>query len=162
MLGGSHSDVLNGGAGDDLLSGGAGDDVITGGAGDDLMTGGSGDDIMLGGAGDDLILGGSGDDILQGGAGDDLMIGGSGSDTFVFTGGGGNDVVLDFTLGEDMLSISKGINGTGIESADDVASHATQVGANTVIDLGNGDSITLNNVDAEDVQDNPDSFFSVQ
>ena len=51
---------------------------------------------------------------------------------------------------------------TGIETADDVAARATQVGANTVIDLGNGDSITLNNVDAEDIQDDPDSFFSVQ
>ena len=108
------------------------------------------------------ILGGAGDDVLEGGAGDDVLSGGSGADTFVFSGGGGNDVVLDFQAGEDMLSISSNINDTGIETADDVAARATQVGANTVIDLGNGDSITLNNVDAEDIQDDPDSFFSVQ
>ncbi|HCW68959.1 MAG TPA: hemolysin expression modulating protein, partial [Thalassospira lucentensis] len=112
--------------------------------------------------GNDVLLGGSGDDVLEGGAGDDILSGGSGGDTFVFSGGGGNDVVLDFQAGEDMLSISSNINDTGIEGADDVAARATQVGANTVIDLGNGDSITLNNVDAEDVQDDPDSFFSVQ
>jgi hypothetical protein len=69
--------------------------------------------------------------------------------------------VLDFKAGEDILQISKGINGSEIASAEDVASQATQVGANTVIDLGNGDTITLVNVNADDVQANPSDFFSV-
>ncbi|PKR54541.1 hemolysin expression modulating protein, partial [Thalassospira marina] len=110
----------------------------------------------------DLMMGGAGDDVINGGAGDDLLVGGAGHDNFVFSGGGGNDVVLDFQVGEDMLSISKGINDTDISSADDVAARATQDGANTVVDLGNGDSITLNNVDVDDVQDHPDHFFNVQ
>jgi hypothetical protein len=36
-----------------------------------------------------------------------------------------------------------------------------QVGANTVVDLGNGDTITLVNVDADDVNTNPADYFSV-
>ena len=79
----------------------------------------------------------------------------------MFTGGGGNDVVLDFQAGEDLLQISQNINGTDITSADDLAARATQVGSNTVIDLGNGDSITLANVNADDVHTNPNSYFVI-
>ncbi len=80
---------------------------------------------------------------------------------FVFAGGGGNDVVLDFTPGEDILQISSGINGQDIQSPDDLASRVTQVGENVVVDLGHGDSVTLVNTNSEDVQANPDSYFTV-
>jgi Ca2+-binding RTX toxin-like protein len=134
---------------------------LLGGAGNDALDGGSGADLLQGGAGDDILRGGSGADTIDGGAGDDLLAGGAGGDTFVFTGGGGNDVVLDFKPGQDLLQISKGINGTDIATADDLAGRVQQVGDNTVIDLGHGDTITLVNVDAEDVNSNPGDYFSI-
>jgi hypothetical protein len=79
----------------------------------------------------------------------------------VFTGGGGNDVVLDFKAGQDILQISKGINGTDIATVDDLAGRVQQVGENTIVDLGNGDSITLVNVNTDDVTSNPTDYFSV-
>ena len=99
--------------------------------------------------------------MLFGGAGNDILHGGAGSDTFVFEGGGGNDVVLDFEAGSDMLQIASDINGTGISSAEDVAARATTVGGKTVVDLGNGDTLTLVGVSAEDVQADPNSYFTV-
>ena len=86
---------------------------------------------------------------------------GSGGDTFLFTGGGGNDVVLDFKVGQDILQISKGINGTDIASVEDLTSRVHQVGSNTLVDLGNGDSVTLVNVNADDVNSNPSDYFFV-
>ena len=59
------------------------------------------------------------------------------------------------------LQITKGINGTDIESAEDLASRVQQVGSNTIVDLGNGDTITLVNVNADDVNSNPNDYFSV-
>ena len=99
--------------------------------------------------------------MLFGGAGNDVLQGGAGHDTFVFAGGGGNDVVLDFEAGSDMLQIASDINGTGVHSAEDVAARATTVGGNTVIDLGHGDTVTLVGVTADDVQADPHSYFSV-
>ncbi|PLU63422.1 hemolysin expression modulating protein, partial [Sinorhizobium medicae] len=80
---------------------------------------------------------------------------------FVFDGGGGNDVILDFTPGEDVLQISKGINGLDVTAPEDLASRITQVGGNVVIDLGHGDTLTLVNADAEDIQAHPENYFTV-
>jgi len=170
IYGGDHSDTIDGGNGDDQLDGGTGNDVITGGdggdalvggSGNDSLDGGSGDDVLSGGTGHDVLMGGDGNDTLDGGAHADTMTGGGGNDTFVFTGGGGQDVIVDFSAGDDIMEIAKNINGTTITTADDVAARATQVGSDTVVDLGNGDTITLHNVNADDVQADPSSYFSV-
>ena len=112
--GGKGDDRLQGDSGDDLIGGGKGDDRLLGGAGDDLIRGGKGDDRLLGGAGDDFIWGGKGDDRLQGGVGDDLIWGGKGDDRFVFRLGDGDDVILDFDPGTDVLHLP----GTATESED--------------------------------------------
>ena len=155
------NDILFGDAGNDVLSGGDGNDVLFGGAGDDVLQGGAGSDLLFGGEGNDILLGGDGNDILDGGAGDDILIGGAGSDVFLFNGGGGNDVILDFNPGEDILQIQQGINGLDVNSADDLADRVTQVGGNVVVDLGNGDTVTLVNTSAEDIQAHPDQYFTV-
>ena len=80
---------------------------------------------------------------------------------FVFNGGGGQDVVLDFEPGSDLLQIAANINGLEVSTASDLAANVSSVDGNTVIDLGNGDSVTLVGVDASDVQDNPDSYIVV-
>ncbi len=129
--------------------------------GNDILHGGSGNDVLAGGNGADVMFGGAGDDILRGGNGNDTLTGGAGADTFVFRGGGGQDVVMDFNKGEDILLVSRNINGLQVTSADDLASRVVDSGGHAVIDLGNGDTITLMNVSAADIQQNPQAFFAI-
>lgn len=102
-----------------------------------------GDDILSGGAGEDFIDGGRGNDVLDGGADNDRLEGGSGRDTFLFRRGTGSDIVADFAAGVEggeLLDISDfGI--TGIDQLE-----LEEDGPNTVIDLGDGDLITLEGV----------------
>jgi hypothetical protein len=79
----------------------------------------------------------------------------------VFSGGGGQDVVLDFNPGSDLLQIAQNINGLEVNTPADLTDHISDVDGNAVIDLGNGDSVTLVGVDATDVQENPDTYIIV-
>lgn len=111
---------------------------------DDLLLGNFVANELTGGDGNDVLFGDDGNDFLIGGIGDDLLSGGSGNDTFVFRTGHGADEINDFTAGagtEDIIFFDNGSNGPN--SFADVLSAASQVGADTVIDLGGGDSITL-------------------
>ncbi|WP_037306715.1 CHRD domain-containing protein [Ruegeria halocynthiae] len=102
-----------------------------------------GDDILSGGAGEDFIDGGRGNDVLDGGTDNDRLEGGSGRDTFVFRRGTGSDIVADFTAGieeGELLDVSD----FGVTSLEQL--NIEQDGENTVIDLGNGDLITLEGV----------------
>jgi len=159
--GGNGSDFVSGLGGDDALFGGNGKDGVSGDADNDYVVGGNAKDVLSGGSGDDYLNGGNGADYLDGGSGDDQLVGGQGGDTFVFTGGGGQDLVMDFQKGLDTLQIARNINGLDIASADDLAARVTSVDGKAVIDLGNGDSITLQGVSAADVQADPDAFFTV-
>jgi Ca2+-binding RTX toxin-like protein len=152
IQGGGDFDVVNGNKGDDLIDGGsggndwlfggqgndritahAGDVVINGNKGDDTVAGGSGDDIVRGGQGGDLVMGGGGNDQIYGDLGDDTLTGGQGADVFHFATGGGHDLVTDFNPAQgDRIQIDDGAPYT-----------VTQVGPDTVIDLGNGDQLTL-------------------
>ncbi|GEM_PF-2750454 len=88
---------VEGTAGDDELNGTLGDDVIIGDAGNDTLMGFSGNDIFDAGDGDDIISGGAGNDILHIGSGADIVLADAG------TSGEGNDVIRDFTVGEDTI-----------------------------------------------------------
>ena len=98
-----NSDLLRGQDKDDWLSGGAGEDWMFGGAGDDLIEGGERDDELHGEAGHDALFGGAGADLLDGGAGEDLLLGGEGPDLYLFTPGGGHDLVLNDTQGQNRV-----------------------------------------------------------
>ena len=88
-------------------------------------------------------------DVLEGGAGNDTLLGLDGVDTFRFAGDAtGNDVVLDFDIGVDQIDL---VGVTGLSTFDDVSAAATQVGADTVIALPDGGSITLRNVVATEL-----------
>ncbi len=129
FYGGAGNDELNGQAGNDLLvdtrgnnslSGGAGNDTVIGGGGTLNAQGGSGNDTLIGGIGNDVLNGGAGNDTLRGdptgsfiagndrliaGSGNDVLEGGGGSDTFVFDRTNGDNRILDFERGVDMIDL---------------------------------------------------------
>ena len=102
-------------------------------------------DTLLGSIGNDILNGGnSGNDTLDGRGGNDNLTGGAGADTFVYAIGGGTDFITDFSHAQgDRIDVT-GV--PGIFSLAEIQSHATQQGVNTVINFGNGDIITLQNV----------------
>jgi Ca2+-binding RTX toxin-like protein len=160
LEGGKGNDKLYGDRGDDKLDGGDGNDSLWGGNGNDRLEGGKGNDMLSGNLGDDTLRGGEGMDRLLGGLGIDIMTGGEGRDTFVFHFGDGADIITDFSgsrgRGEgghggrhggddyrygDLIEISGDL--TGFDAFADILAHASQVGDNTVIDFGSGDTLTL-------------------
>ena len=100
ILGGSKNDTIIAGIKASTLSGGAGDDSITGSVEGDSISGGNGADILYGLAGDDTLFGGAGADTIYGGAGNDV---------FVYNSGNGNDVIMDYEVG-DVIRLGKGVN----------------------------------------------------
>ena len=134
LLGGNGNDSLNGGAGNDKLSGGNGKDTLLGDAGNDSLVGGADDDKLSGGDGTDTLLGGTGNDSLSGGAGNDKLSGGDGKDTLfggtgndTLTGGkgadlfvysAGNDVITDYSEGEDKISLGAAISSVSLSGND--------------------------------------------
>jgi len=99
------------------------------------------DNLVMSTIGNDQLFGKKGDDTLAGDHGKDIMTGGAGNDTFNFNTGDGKDTITDF-------------DADGGAGAQDFI-HATfadvttieQVGLNTVIHFGVGDSLTLLGVD---------------
>lgn len=176
LIAGAGDDTLSGGDGHDTLIGGAGADSLTGGAGldwasyassttalnvdlalrsrfsgdalGDVLTGienllgGSANDTLRGSDGTNILSGAAGQDILWSYAGNDRLIGGSGADVFEYRTGYDADVIVDFTSGVDRLRFSR-FDDMGVAG---VLSKARQVGANVLFDFGNGDTLTLLNV----------------
>lgn len=115
-------------------------------------TGSIHDDILRGNSGDNKLYGRDGNDVLEGGDGRDRLQGGSGTDEFRFERGDGKDVINDFADGEDFISSSL------VKSARDFARlDIRQAGADTVIDFGQGDAITIEDFKARDLE--VDSFM---
>ncbi len=125
----------------------------TGDSGNDTLSGDDGVNGLYGLAGDDTLDGRGGDDVLEGGSGDDTMTGGLGDDSFVFADGHGNDIVTDFLAGAaggDIIDLRRL---TAAASFTDVMAAAAQVGDDTVIDFGDGNSITLLGVDSAQLEE---------
>jgi Ca2+-binding RTX toxin-like protein len=61
--------------------------------GQDVWQGGSGGDVITATAANETVTGLGGNDTLDGGAGNDTLIGGTGTDVYLFSAGGGSDVV---------------------------------------------------------------------
>ncbi len=130
------NDTLIGGKGQDTLLGGIGNDTLNGGDNIDGIQGGDGDDIMNGGAGTDTLLGGAGIDTINGGADNDRINGGSQTDIFLFDTGFGNDTIVSFENGFEVMNVS---NVTGASAA--TLNVAIGVNGFVVADFGGADSI---------------------
>jgi len=123
------------------------DDQITAPDASIEIDGAGGNDQLGGSIHADSLIGGAGDDVLIGGQGDDVLTGGTGADIFFFTlddpaasqPGDGTDLITDFEAGIDQIWFY------GPEF--DPLAASSQVGADVVIDLGAGNSVTLANTD---------------
>jgi Ca2+-binding RTX toxin-like protein len=131
--GSGGGDWLVGGQGADLITAHAGGGLLYGNMGNDTLVGSNGADVILGGQGDDLITGGGGNDYISGDRGNDTETGGAGADTFHGIQAMGIDKVMDFHLAEgDRVMLDPGMSYT-----------VSQVGADTVIDVGGGNEMIL-------------------
>ena len=165
-LGGADgNDIIDGGKGADLMRGGTGNDTFYvdntgdvvseyGNAGTDLVysgvsftLGGNVENLTLTGKAslngtgnslDNILIGNAGNNILDGGKGHDTLTGGLGADTFVFGANSGADTVSDFSASQnDRIDLSAYTHGTANTAL------ISQVGVDTVIDLGGGNVVTL-------------------
>ncbi len=177
--GGEGDDVLRGGVGQDTLDGGEGQDTAefshsASGVNADLEAGTAEESIertgwvrdpdtgqyrqettvhtevdtltnienLTGSAQADTLAGDAGDNVLDGAGGDDTLVGRGGDDTFRFTDAQNGDVYnVDGGDGQDKLDL------TQIDS-----SNATFEGGRIIVDLGNGESFTIEHADVEDVE----------
>ena len=117
----------------------------------DRLFGLGGDDSLLGGTGWDRLNGGFGNDTLNGGWGNDRLEGRAGADTFVFAGRFGDDVIIGFDAQNDAEKID--LSGVRpIKGMFDLRrNHMEQDGDDVVIDDGNGNTITLRDVELSDL-----------
>ena len=131
------------------ITGNAGDDRLSGRAGDDQLHGGAGGDVLRGGNGNDLLFGDAGDDRLIGGAGADELTGGGGADRFVFRPGSGNDTVVDFEGGVDILDL----RAFGFDSAKAVMEKAVEFRSSVFVALGGDDNLLIQNTNVSALTD---------
>ena len=109
LFGNEANDTISGNSGDDMIYGGQGNELLDGSEGNDLLSGDQGDDTLDGGEGNDILTGGQGNDWLVGAEGDDTLTGGAGNDRFYLASSFGNELITDFTNGEDIIALTGGL-----------------------------------------------------
>ena len=130
LTGDNGANRLEGGAGADVLDGGSGVDTVSyagsaasvtinlargwmlGGdaegdeiSGFEIVEGSAHRDMLTGDGGANRLFGLGGSDDLRGGGGNDMLVGGLGFDTFHFSYDRGDDIITDFTDGEDRVDL---------------------------------------------------------
>ncbi|PZU15067.1 MAG: hypothetical protein DI606_00395 [Sphingobium sp.] len=101
-------------------------------------TGGTGNAL------DNIVSAGKTGARLDGGAGDDVLIGGEGADIFTVAKGNGSDVIQNFQIGWDVISLRN----YGFSNWDDLKGRIAQTGADTTVDLGGGEVLVLRDTQA--------------
>ncbi|MEM7198179.1 MAG: hypothetical protein AAF352_07415, partial [Pseudomonadota bacterium] len=96
-------------------------------------------------------------DVLTSSGEDEGLFGGAGSDRFVFADNAGQDVIADFEDGLDVIDL-EGVS--TINSFADVQDAANQIGDNVEIDLENGSTLTINNINVDSQLDQSDFHFA--
>lgn len=151
IYGGKGNDRIYGQLGNDVIYGEDGNDTIYGNKGDDLLRGGNHHDWLDGGEGYDTIYGDAGNDHIYGGKGDDILYGGEGYDKFYLTPDAGYDVIKDFNVEQDYISLAGGLTYADIE--------VTQLGSSAVISTEEYELAILTNVNAEQLSE--DNFGEI-
>lgn len=96
----------------------------------------------------DQISGGAGDDIVYGGRFAHVLTGGAGRDSFVVTKGNGSVTITDF---EPTTTETLRLQGYGFDSLKSLLAASKAVGSDLVVNLGDGESLTLKNVSASEL-----------
>ena len=154
----SQLTIVSGTAGIDVLKADAsiGGTVVVAGSGTVRLADGAANVVTLKDGATVAVLGGSGNDtikaaatgsVLDGGAGNDRLVAGQGADTVQFGTGDRADLVTGFNVAQDKVTLQ----GTSFTHMNHVLEHATQTADGVVIDLGNGDTLTLAGVALEDL-----------
>jgi Ca2+-binding RTX toxin-like protein len=147
LFGRNGQTALYGENGDDTIEGGSGFDDVNGGAGADsinaALAAGNTGDRLRGGQGDDVIIAGAGNDYISGDRGSDTETGGAGADIFHSSQNAGVDRVLDFHPTEgDRVMLDAGTTYT-----------VSQVGGDTMVDMGGGNEVVLVGVQMSSLSD---------
>ena len=139
-----------------IYSGGISGDELHGGFSNDIIYGNEGDDILYGYHGNDVIDGGAGIDTITDGAGNDIITGGTGSDSFMMSALETNtagewqsehDIIKDFDTSDQNEKIFlSGYN----ESAAEIIEKATETDAGLTLNLSDGKTILLENIQKQD------------
>ena len=129
-----------------------------GGDGNDTITGSDLANRLFGERGNDVMSGGGGMDLMDGGAGNDSLTGGAGYDYFIIHPIANSvDTITDFTpgtLGEKILLV-------GFDNVTDYSQMTvTQEGVNTRLNLGNAQSVLLQNLTPSQISEQNFGFFS--
>lgn len=108
------------------------------------------DEIIVGDTGNNTLAGGGGNDILSGGQGSDILSGGDGNDLFIWHNGdegtvaaSNNDIVTDFTVGQDSLDLSGILQGENYTLIDGKVTNGNLLNYLDVSQNGNDTVITV-------------------
>lgn len=103
--------------------------------------GNGGANHLYGNAGDNKLTGNGGMDHLSGGRGDDTLTGGKLQDVFYYWTNGDVDHITDFEDGTDLLWIEGVVDQATYDALD-----IRQIKGDTVINLGHGDKLVIDNL----------------
>ena len=96
---------------------------------------------LTGNAMDNIIRANDYGDTINGGAGNDSLVGGAGRDTFIVTKGNGSDTIYNFQTGTGADAVW--LRGASLTNFAAVQGALTQVGADTVLNTGDGETLTF-------------------
>ncbi|MEE9453505.1 MAG: hypothetical protein V3V13_03865, partial [Paracoccaceae bacterium] len=115
------------------------------------IVGSSHADTLTGNGSSNKLVGKAGDDTISGGTGNDTLTGGVGVDMFTFVSGDGQDVITDFEVGVDNISIDGVvIDPNNLPDGVSVTQQASATGGfDLLISYGSEDSILLTGIDMD-------------
>lgn len=105
-------------------------------------------DVLAGSGANNQLEGGNGNDMLTAGLGNDILIGGSGVDTFVIANEITSAKINDLEIGVDKIDLRLF---NGFYSLSIIKASSTYTNGNTVINLGSGKLLTLQNINPADL-----------
>jgi lysophospholipase L1-like esterase len=115
------------------------------------VVGSANNDLLIGDARANELSGGAGADWIRGEGGNDTLTGGAGRDSFVFAPGFGQDTIRDFVRGEDILDFQAfALNVSDFASWRQT--HIAASGADVIVTIEPGHSVTLTGVSATALQ----------